>query len=186
MPLDDPVSHSGRCFGVRDYGATGDGRSPDTEALNGVIGACAQSGGGTVLIPGGRYVSGPIRLLGNVTLHLGAGAVLEASKTLDDYPVEAERWSVESRKAGLISAQDVRNVAVTGRGVIDGSGSAFVQEGRVHVGWDYDARFTRQGDRYVQSVLTASGSIAWSLSGTKACPCSSPTASSARTSATCS
>ncbi len=63
-------------FNVRDYGATGDGVTLDSPAINRAISAAAQTGGGTVWVPAGRYLSGSIRLTNNINLHLDAGAVI--------------------------------------------------------------------------------------------------------------
>ena len=73
-------------FNVRDYGATGDGHTLDTAALNRAIGACAQAGGGTVYLPPGNYLTGTIELKTHVTLELDAGATILGSENPDDYP----------------------------------------------------------------------------------------------------
>src|SRR3954454_15473822 len=49
-------------FNARDHGAAGDGKTLDTAALNKAIGACAAAGGGQVLVPAGRYLTGTVRL----------------------------------------------------------------------------------------------------------------------------
>ena len=115
--------------------------------LNAAIADCAAAGGGTVVLPAGEYVSGPIELLGHVTLHLEAGAVLRGSPCLDDYGKDDK--SGESGRVGLITARGVQDVAITGRGVIDGQGQAFVDVDQPHLGRDYDRRYTRQGEEYM-------------------------------------
>ena len=69
---------------VRDFGAAGDGATLDTQALQAAIDACAQTGGGTVFVPPGKYLTGSLFLKSRVTLHLDAGATLVGSKQLDD------------------------------------------------------------------------------------------------------
>src|SRR5438445_3178091 len=63
-------------FSVRDYGAAGDGVASDTSAINQAIDACSKAGGGQVLFPPGRYLSGTIHLRDRATLFLSAGATL--------------------------------------------------------------------------------------------------------------
>jgi polygalacturonase len=66
-------------FDVKTFGAKGDGKSLDRDAINRAIEAAAAAGGGTVAIPAGTYVTGSIRLRSNITLQLDSGAILEAS-----------------------------------------------------------------------------------------------------------
>jgi len=133
-------------FDILKYGAKGNGRDKNTAAINEAIRACADSGGGTVTVPGGEYVTGPIVLSSNVTLFLEAGAVIKGSEDVNDY-------RNGNRTFSLIRATNARNIAVVGRGVIDGSGTAFMDMGKTRVGdympKDLDPRFTRQGTDYM-------------------------------------
>src|SRR5215216_3203047 len=63
-------------FSIADYGAVGDGKTLNTEAIQRAIDACTRQGGGTVYVPAGRFVTGTILLKDNVTLHLDEQAVL--------------------------------------------------------------------------------------------------------------
>src|SRR5580658_7705518 len=77
--------------GIRDvssFGAKPDGKTLNTKAINQAINACSTAGGGTVIFPAGRYLSGSIELVNNVTLQLEPGAVLEGSTNLGDYSPE--------------------------------------------------------------------------------------------------
>jgi len=125
-------------YNILDYGAAADGSSLCTAAIQNAIDACHAAGGGRVLIPAGTFVSGTVWMRDNVELHLEMGAVLKASENLDDYnPDDAyeqnfgsdnEKW----RGKHLIIAHECWNVAVTGLGVIDGSGNAFFGNKRIH------------------------------------------------------
>jgi polygalacturonase len=139
-------------FDVTRFGARGDAHVQSTQAVKDAISACSAAGGGTVLVPAGTYLCGPLRLLSNMTLHLAAGAVLQGSADLADYPREDDRWSAESSRAGLVSVRDAQNVAITGRGAIDGAGPAFVDPGRAHAGRDEDLSRTRQGEAFMAGV----------------------------------
>ncbi len=123
---------------VRDCGAAGDGVTLDTAAINQAVEEVAKGGGGTVHVPPGRYLTGTIYLKSNITLHLDAGAVLLGSTELKDYPenpapapadtLEFRRLAhlypqrLEFGRYSLIYAAGQQNVALTGRGVIDGQG----------------------------------------------------------------
>ncbi|NLE60126.1 MAG: glycoside hydrolase family 28 protein, partial [Planctomycetes bacterium] len=57
-------------FSVVQYGAVGDGRTLNTDAIAKAVAACAEAGGGTVIVPAGRYLTGPIELRSNIELRL--------------------------------------------------------------------------------------------------------------------
>jgi hypothetical protein len=61
---------------VRDFGALGDGKAKDTDAIQQALDRCSVLGGGEVLVPVGNYLSGAIALRSNTVLHLDAGAIL--------------------------------------------------------------------------------------------------------------
>ena len=99
---------------IRDFGAVPDGKTLCTKAIQQAIDECSQSGGGNVVIPSGRYLSGTIYLKNDVVLNLESGAVLLGSTNIKDYS-----------QAGLIRAEHKKNIGITGHGVIDGQGWAF-------------------------------------------------------------
>ena len=142
-------------YNIRAFGAFGDGKTLDTTAINNAMKACARKGGGIVTVPPGEYRSGTIQLLSNVNLHLEAGAVIRGSPNLLDYALGGRTQVVESTfeqpeylRFGLIVAEDANNVAITGRGVIDGNGDVFMEPNTAHDSGDYDKAYTRQGERY--------------------------------------
>jgi polygalacturonase len=112
-------------FNVRERGACGDGRTSDTQTIQSTIEACAEQGGGTVFLPAGQYVTGSLFLRNNITLHLDAGAVILGSEDPGDYPISHNRWEGrhQDTHAPLIAGQGLDNIAVTGRGTIDGRGA---------------------------------------------------------------
>ena len=109
---------------VTDYGAVPDGRTKATEAFARAVAACVESGGGTVYVPAGRFLTGAIILRSNVTLHLEAGAELRYSGDPADSPLVPSRWEGTNvyTHAPLIYARQAENVAITGRGTINGQG----------------------------------------------------------------
>jgi len=111
-------------FNVRDYGAAPDGRTKDTAAIARAVAACAAAGGGTVYFPAGRYLTGSIQMESNLTLDLDAGAVLLYSPDPADSPLVPSRWECTNAwtHAPLIYANGKENIAIIGRGTINGQG----------------------------------------------------------------
>src|SRR5512142_2406741 len=131
MPLREENSLQS-AYNVRAYGAAGDGRALDTRALQSAIDACAEQGGGTVYVPAGCYLTGSLFLRSNITFYVEAGALLLGSEDPADYPPVVRRWegSVRTVHAPLIGGQDLHDIAVTGRGTIDGRGEGWWQSFR--------------------------------------------------------
>src|SRR3954465_2801882 len=100
-------------FDVRAPGAVGDGETNSTKAIQSAIDAAAQAGGGTVLVPAGRYVTGSPVLRSNITPCVGAGAVLPGTQNPDDFPSFASQWDgpgVKPRHAALFIGEELENV----------------------------------------------------------------------------
>lgn len=119
-------SASSHLFNIRNHGAVGDGVALDTAAINQAIDACAKAGGGQVLFPPGRYLSGTIHLKSHVTLYLDAGATLLGTTNLSLYQqptppdfMPSTRWGRWHR--GLIVGENVEDVTIAGSGTIDGN-----------------------------------------------------------------
>ncbi len=108
---------------VRDYGATGDGKTKDTLAIQLTIERCSVFGGGEVLVPAGDYLTGALTLRSGVTLHIAEGATLNGSTDMADYPFAQVRWEGHWVKGynGFISATDAENIGLVGKGKIIGN-----------------------------------------------------------------
>lgn len=102
------------------YGAKGDGRTKDTQAIQSAIDACAAKGGGTVRLSKGTFLTGPVQLKSHITFEIVSGATLLGSADKADYPEakELREPSVEP----LISAKDAIDITIQGGGTIDGNG----------------------------------------------------------------
>jgi hypothetical protein len=128
---------AGHTFSVRDYGATGDGTNLETAGLNRAIEACSQAGGGVVLVPAGRYLSGTIHLHSHVTLSLEAGATLVGTSNLSQYEQPSVPSFMPEAKWGkwhraLLVAENAEDVTVSGPGTIDGN-KVFDPTGEEHM-----------------------------------------------------
>ncbi|HEY7037962.1 MAG TPA: glycosyl hydrolase family 28-related protein [Methylomirabilota bacterium] len=114
-------------FNVRQHGATGDGRTLDTRAIQAAIDSAGRSGG-TVFFPPGEYLSGSLHLRSHVTVRLGAGSVLIASKEEADFdPVERLAYDSHSDaettdfRFALLQGRDLTGLRILGPGRIDGN-----------------------------------------------------------------
>lgn len=124
----EEASPQGRfVLSIADFGALGDGQKKNTEAIQRTIDTCADGGGGTVFLPAGRFLTGAIRLRSDITLYLDAGATILFSQDFDDYPTVRTRSGAGEHYAycPLLYGCDLSNIAVTGRGVIDGQGGSW-------------------------------------------------------------
>jgi hypothetical protein len=121
-----------RFFDVRNFGAAGDGKTLDTEAIRRAIDACHGAGGGVVYMAGGSYVSGTVVLQSNVTLYLEADATLLGSKDIRDYALHGgPPVKGDANQKHLVFARDAENIGLAGPGRIDGQGPSFwVPSGR--------------------------------------------------------
>jgi polygalacturonase len=114
-------------WNVKEYGALDDGKTINTEAIQKAIDDCNKAGGGTVAIDGGTFVSGTLLLKSNVTLNVTENTVLLGSINPNDYPVIDPFIDATGQFRGqcFIGALDVENVAITGKGTINGQGEMF-------------------------------------------------------------
>lgn len=109
-------------YAITDYGAKADGLFDNSKAFKEAIQTCSKNGGGIVLVPSGKFYTGPIHLESNVNLHLEEGAEILFSTNPKDYPIV--HTSFEGTElmnySPLIYAYKKHNVAVTGKGTLNG------------------------------------------------------------------
>lgn len=114
-------------FRIDEYGAVGDGVTDNTGAIHKAIKACSEAGGGKVIVPPGLWLTGSLKLVSKLELHLEAGATLMFSKNFHHYPL------IHSTFEGLpavrcqspLDAEGLEDLAITGAGVVDGGGDAW-------------------------------------------------------------
>jgi polygalacturonase len=124
-----PPQFPSREFVVTRYGAVGDGTSDSSEAFQKAISECSSAGGGSVVVPPGTFLTGPIHLKNNVNLHLNTGATIRFSTNPDNYlPVVLTRFEGTEvmNYSPFIYAFGQTNIAVTGEGTLDGQASPTV------------------------------------------------------------
>ena len=120
LPVEVPQPNTGIRFDPRAFGAVGDGTAKDTVAIQRALDRCAVMGGGEVVLAGGTFLTGAVRIGSNTTLRVERDAVLQGSPDVADYPIVQVRW--EGRwvpgHGALVWAQDAENVRLTGEGRI--------------------------------------------------------------------
>ena len=115
-------------FDIRDFGAIADGKTKNTSAIGRAIEAAVSAGGGSVVVPKGRWLTGALHLKSNINLYLARGAELLFSTDFSDYlPPVFTRWEGTELfgYSPLIYAKDCQNVAITGSGKLVGQGEAW-------------------------------------------------------------
>jgi len=130
--MDLSISAKEVFYNVTDFGAKGDGKTNNTKAINAAIEAAAKNGGGTVYFPAGDFLSFTIRMKSKITLFIDQGAVLIGDQEVNgigyDLP-EADAWYKKFQDFGhsywknsLIYGDSLRDIAITGYGMIWGKG----------------------------------------------------------------
>ncbi|MFD2221507.1 glycoside hydrolase family 28 protein, partial [Hymenobacter bucti] len=132
LPQVQQPSFRADTFNISTFGALPDGHTLNTASINRAIAACSSKGGGVVLVPGGLWLTGPIELKSNVNLHLMRAAVLQFTADFDQYPLVLGSYEglPAYRNQSPLSGTNLDNVAITGRGIVDGNGDAWRMVGR--------------------------------------------------------
>ncbi|MBI5769912.1 MAG: glycoside hydrolase family 28 protein [Verrucomicrobia bacterium] len=146
-----PAAPRASVYNVLDYGAVADGKTKNTAAFAKAVATAAVAGGGTVWVPAGKYLTGSIALESNLTLHLDAGAELLYSGDPADSPIVPSRWECTNvhTHAPLIYANGKHNIAITGRGTLNGQG------------WNWWWRSNSRGRKSPPGEDAAANQAAW-------------------------
>jgi len=116
---------SAKLVSVVNFGADSHGKTESRQAIQKAIDSCHQAGGGVVFFPEGTYLMGTIYLKDNVTLDISEGATLKASTDMKDYDDIEVCYNKDAKPHFIIFANETKNAAIKGQGIIDGSGEAF-------------------------------------------------------------
>lgn len=109
-----------KIYNIKNYGAVADGKTNNTTAIQKAIDEASAKGGGRVVFPAGKFVTGVIELKSNVELHLDKNAFLLGSAVRADYG--------EGKASALIVANHQHHIGITGHGVIDGQGDDLLKD----------------------------------------------------------
>lgn len=135
MPRVKETSFPDYSRSITEFGAQAGGVFKNTEAFKKAISEVNSKGGGRVVIPRGIWLTGPIELKSNINLHLEDGALLLFSRDFDDYSlIETSFEGLNTiRNISPIYANNTENIAITGKGTIDGNGDAWrpVKKGKM-------------------------------------------------------
>jgi polygalacturonase len=140
---------------LTDFGAVGDGKTLCTDAFAKAFDALTAKGGGQLIVPQGVWYTGPIKLRSHTDLHLEAGAVILFSDSLSLYPIISTTYEGGTRQKcqSPISAYQQNDIAITGKGLIDGCGNSWRPLKRAKVTTDQWKAMTKNGGTFVREDL---------------------------------
>ncbi len=127
LPVIASVSFKKDTFNITGFGAVNDPYTLNTQAIQKAIDNCNARGGGVVLVPQGFWQTGPLTLKSNVNLHLQANALLQFTADKSQYTLIEGEWEGQPavRNQSPLSASNAANIAITGKGIIDGNGDVW-------------------------------------------------------------
>jgi polygalacturonase len=129
-------------FDITKFGAVGDGKTLNSEALQKAVDACNVNGGGMVLVPTGVFIIGTVYLKSNVHLYLESGAILRGSANLNDFA------PYNKVHLGMLYAENAENITISGPGNIDGNGDTYFDLTKAKkIEWG-GTKYTRQKENF--------------------------------------
>ena len=145
-----------RAVVLTDFGAVGDGVTLCTDAFEKALNQLASSGGGSLIVPDGIWLTGPIGLKSHTELHLEDNAIIVFSTNQDLYPIiDTNFEGLDVRRClSPIYADGETDIAITGKGIFDGNGAAWRELKRRKVGDDTWKAMTKG-----HGVLSEDGSV---------------------------
>lgn len=147
MPRIDIPVFPDRSVSIIDFGAVGNGSDLCTDAFTRAMDAVSLKGGGTIIVPVGVWLTGPIVFKSNINLHLEKGAIILFSHDKNLYPLVETIFEglATKRCQSPISGRKLTNVAITGDGAIDGNGQYWRPLKKQSVTESYWKKFTSNG-----------------------------------------
>lgn len=127
LPIVKTTAFRKDTFNIKKFGAVSDGIKLNTASINNTIDACNKNGGGVVLVPKGLWLTGPVEMKSNVNLHLQQGAMLLFTTDKSQYSLVEGSYEGKpaARNQSPVWGTDLENIAITGKGIIDGNGDAW-------------------------------------------------------------
>src|SRR5688572_25632448 len=119
-------------FNIVNYGAVPDGSTLNTNSINRAITACSRKGGGVVAVPAGIWLTGPVEMKSNINLHIERNAILLFTTDFNQYALVEGTYEGKraARNQSPIYGTNLENIAITGKGIIDGNGDAWRMVGK--------------------------------------------------------
>jgi polygalacturonase len=158
-------STGNKIYTITNYGAIGDGKALNTTSIQKAIDDCHKHGGGRIEIPTGNFVTGTLQLYSNMNLHLEQGASLIGSAENKDYGYQKDfgfSGLGAGNKTGILVAHNEENISITGFGIIKGNGTSFMHTDSLQYGMDFDRKYTRQKNDYMNSKYgREDGPVLW-------------------------
>ncbi len=145
----------GKTFNIKDYGAVGDGQTMNTDAFAKAIDACAKAGGGRVIVPSGLWLTGPIQLQSNINLVVERGALIQFTPDRTQYPIIKMPGSSSFSVASPVYGYNLKNVAITGEGILDGAGESWRPVKKTKVTEAQWKQFNKTG------IVSKDGTVWW-------------------------
>lgn len=157
MPVVTVPVFADKTFSIKDFGGVNDGQTLNTEAFAKTIAACVAAGGGKVIVPAGIWLTGPIQLKSNINLEVQRGAIITFTSDHTQFPIiKASNTSTTYQPASPIYGYDLKNIAITGEGIIDGGGDSWRPVKKTKTNDAQWKKLVASG-----GVVSADGSIWW-------------------------
>ena len=151
---------SDKIYNILKFGAIGNGIHLNTKEINQAIIECNKNGGGTVLIPKGKFLTGTITLLSNVNIKLDSGAEIIGSKKISDYMIMPDGYYYSGiNHAGIFFGNNIENISISGNGKINGNASFFMNFEKRFRWSKNESKLTRQGDKYMSHEKVEDGPV---------------------------
>ena len=151
---------SDKIYNILKFGAIGNGVHLNTKEINQAIIECNKNGGGTILIPKGKFLTGTITLLSNVNIKLESGAEIIGSKKISDYMIMPDGYYYSGiNYAGIFFGNNIENISISGNGKINGNASFFMNFKKRFRWSKNESKLTRQGVKYMANENVEDGPV---------------------------
>ena len=151
---------SDKIYNILKFGAIGNGIHLNTKEINQAIIECNKNGGGTILIPKGKFLTGTITLLSNVNIKLESGAEIIGSKKISNYMIMPDGYYYSGiNYAGIFFGNNIENISISGNGKINGNASFFMNFKKRFRWSKNESKLTRQGDDYMANENLEDGPV---------------------------
>ena len=147
MPVVEAPSIPSRVWNLNDFGAKGDGVTDNTAVFAEAMDRIEEEGGGRLTVPAGIWLTGPVTLRSKTELHLEKDAIIVFNPDIDLYPIiDTNFEGLDVRRClSPINADGATDIAITGSGIIDGSGDSWREVKRRKVSDDQWKRIIARG-----------------------------------------